>query len=143
MYVCLLVLTLVGAYAAWFRMPVRGEAWLLGAGCVAFVLACQALAVLLIVLTANLGSALGAASVLFGPAAAFSGVSFPLSGMPPPARGGGGALPLTPVMGLMRAGIVVGGPPGVAAAQPATLSALALIALLLARRRTGRGLGAP
>src|SRR5258708_38940494 len=72
-------------------MPVRGEEWLLAAGCVAFVLACQALAVLLIVLTANLGSALGAASVLFGPAAAFSGVSFPLSGMAAAARGAGRA----------------------------------------------------
>src|SRR2546425_2032299 len=124
-YDCLLVLTLVGAYAAWFRMPVRGEAWLLGAGCVAFVLACQALAVLLIVLTANLGSALGAASVLFGPAAAFSGVSFPLSGMAALARRGGGAVPLTPVMGPMRAGVVVRAPRGGAAAGLLGLTGIA------------------
>jgi len=142
-YDCLLVLMLVGAYAAWFRMPVRGEAWLLAAGCVAFVLACQALAVLLIVLTANLGSALGAASVLFGPAAAFSGVSFPLSGMPALARGWAEALPLTHVMALMRAEIVVGAPPGVAAPQLLALGAIALMALLLASRRMGRVLREP
>src|SRR5260370_4588802 len=100
-YDCLLVLTLVGAYAAWFRMPVRGEAWLLGAGCVAFVLACQALAVLLIVLTANLGSALGAASVLFRPAAALSAVSLPLRGIPPLHAAAARPLPpLHPLAGL-------------------------------------------
>jgi len=140
---CLLVLTLVGTYAAWFQMPVRGQAWLMALGCVVFVVACQALAVLLIVLTANLGSALGAASVLFGPAAAFSGVSFPLSGMPALARGWAEALPLTHVMALLRAEIVVGAPPGVAVAQLLALSVIAVIALLLASRRMGRVLREP
>src|SRR5207245_3642498 len=128
-YDCLLVLTLVGAYAAWFRMPVRGEAWLLGAGCLALVLACQALAVLLIVLTANLRSALGAASVLFGPAAAFAGVSFPLSGMPALARGWAAALPLTHVLALMRAEMVVGATARVAAAQLFARTAIPVIAV--------------
>jgi len=142
-YDCFLVLALVGTYAAWFRMPVRGQAWLVVLGCVAFVVACQALAVLLIVITANLGSALGAASVLFGPAAAFAGVSFPLSGMPVLARAWAEALPLTHVMALMRAEIVVGAPPGVAAAQLTALSAIAVIALLLASRRMGQVLREP
>jgi len=142
-YDWLLVLTLVGTYAVWFRMPVRGQAWLLALGCVAFVLACQAVAVLLIVLLANLGSALGAASVVFGPAAAFGGVSFPLSGMPALARAWAEALPLTHVLALMRAEIVVGAPPRVAAAQLFALTAIAVIALLLASRRMGRVLREP
>jgi len=124
-------------------MPVRGQASLVVLGCVAFVVACQALAVLIIVLTANLGSALGAASVLFGPAAAFGGVSFPLSGMPALARAWAEALPLTHVMALLRGEIVVGASPGVAAVQLLALGAIAAIALLLASRRMGRVLREP
>ena len=143
MYDSLLVLTLVGAYAAWFQMPVHGQPWVVGLGCVAFVVACQALAVLLIVLTANLGSALGAASVVFGPAAAFAGVTFPLTGMPALARAWAEALPLTHVMALMRGEIVVGAPPDVAARQLLALGAIAVTALLLASHRMRRVLREP
>ncbi|HEY6224896.1 MAG TPA: ABC transporter permease [Gemmatimonadales bacterium] len=143
MYDCLLAFALLGAYAAWFQIPVRGQAWLLAVGCVAFVLASQALAVLLIVFTANLGSALGAASILFGPAAAFSGVSFPLGAMPVLARAWAHALPLTHVMMLTRAEISVGAPPGVAARPLLALAAITGIALLLAGRRMGQALRDP
>jgi ABC-2 type transport system permease protein len=142
-YDCLLAFALLGTYAAWFQIPVRGQAWLLAVSCVAFVLASQALGVLLIVFTANLGSALGAASILFGPAAAFSGVSFPLGAMPVLARAWAHALPLTHVMMLTRAEISVGAPPGVAARPLLALAAITGIALLLAGRRMGQALRDP
>ena len=143
LYDCLLAFTLVGTYAAWFQIPVRGQAWLLAAGCVAFVVASQALAVLLIVFTANLGSALGGASILFGPASAFTGVSFPLGAMPVLARAWAHALPLTHVLTLMRAEIFVGAPPRVAAGPLLALAAITGIALLLAGRRMGQVLRDP
>ena len=46
-----------GGYAAWYGIPVRGPAWLLAVGTVAFVLASQAFGLLIIARTANLRKA--------------------------------------------------------------------------------------
>ena len=48
----------------------------------AFVLAAQAFGLLIIALTANLRKAVSLGALIFGPAAAFSGVTFPLAAMP-------------------------------------------------------------
>ena len=47
---CVLVVALLGLFAAWYGIPVRGPAWLLVVATAAFVLATQALAILIIAL---------------------------------------------------------------------------------------------
>jgi ABC-2 type transport system permease protein len=107
---CLLVTALYGLYLTWYGIPVHGPAWLLVVATVAFVLATQALGLLIIVRTANLRMGLGLGSVILGTAAAFSGVTFPLRAFPVGARLWGQTIPLMHAMELIRAGIVVGAP---------------------------------
>jgi ABC-2 type transport system permease protein len=106
----LLVLTLFGVYTIWYRVPVRGPAWLLLIATAAFVIASQAFALLLIAWTGNLRKALGPGALIFGPAAAFSGVTFPLAAMPLGPRLWAETLPLTHALALVRAGVTVGAP---------------------------------
>lgn len=107
---CVLVAALLGLFGVRYGIPVRGPAWLLAGATVAFVLACQAVGLLIIAWTANLGTGLGLCTVILGPAVAFSGVAFPLGAMPPGARLWAQTLPLTHGMKLVRAGISVGAP---------------------------------
>jgi ABC-2 type transport system permease protein len=104
----LLVMVLIGGFAAWYGIPVRGPAWLLIVATAAFVLASQAFALLIIALTADLRRAVSLGALIFGPAVAFSGVTFPLIAMPVGPRIWAQALPLTHAMALVRAGITVG-----------------------------------
>jgi ABC-2 type transport system permease protein len=104
------VVVLLGGYAIWYDIPVHGPAWLLVVGTAASVLATQAFALLIIARTANLGKSLGLGALIFGPAAAFSGVTFPLTAMPLGARIWAETLPLTHAMVLVRAGVTVGAP---------------------------------
>jgi ABC-2 type transport system permease protein len=107
---CVLVAALLGLFRAWYGIPVRGPVWLLAVATLAFVLACQAFGLLLVARTANLRVSLGLATVMLGPAAAFSGVTFPLGAMPAGARVWAQALPLTHGMELIRSGVSVGAP---------------------------------
>jgi ABC-2 type transport system permease protein len=107
---CLLVVALVGLFGAWYGIPVRGPAWLLVVATAAFVLATQALGLLIIAWTANLRMGLGLGSVILGPAAAFAGVTFPLAAMPVAARIWAYTLPLEHAQVLTRAAINVGAP---------------------------------
>jgi ABC-2 type transport system permease protein len=107
---CLLVMGLLGAYVAWYGIPVRGPIWLLVLATIAFVLASQAFAILITAWTANLRISLGMGAVIFGPAAAFAGVTFPLGAMPVGARIWAETLPLMHASALTRAGIIVGAP---------------------------------
>jgi ABC-2 type transport system permease protein len=128
------VVVLLGGYAIWYDIPVHGPAWLLVVATAAFVLATQAFALLLIARTADLRRSLSAGAVIFGPAAAFSGVTFPLAAMPLGAWIWAQTLPLTHAMALVRAGVTVGAP----ASATGPLLALVLttaVALGLALRR--------
>ena len=107
---CLLVVVLLGGYAIWYDIPVHGPAWLLVVATMVFVVATQAFALLIIARMANLGKSLGLGALVFGPAAAFSGVTFPLAAMPLGARIWAETLPLTHGMALVRAGVTVGAP---------------------------------
>jgi ABC-2 type transport system permease protein len=106
----LLVVALVGFFVAWYDIPVRGPAWLLVVATAAFVMATQSFGLLIIAWTANLRISLGAGAVIFGPAAAFSGVTYPLVAMPLGARLWAQALPLMHAMALSRSAISVGTP---------------------------------
>jgi ABC-2 type transport system permease protein len=107
---CGLVAALLGLFGAWYGIPVRGPAWLLVLGTVGFVLAAQAVSLLIIARTANLRMSLGLGSLILGPAVAFAGVTFPLAAMPVAARVWAETLPLTHALALLRAGINVGAP---------------------------------
>jgi ABC-2 type transport system permease protein len=107
---CVLMLVLVLAYATWYGIPIHGPGWLLIVTSLAFVIATQAFGLLLIVRTADLRRAVSLGALIFGPAAAFSGVTFPLAAMPVGPRMWAETLPLTHVMDLIRATVSVGAP---------------------------------
>jgi ABC-2 type transport system permease protein len=107
---CVLMLVLVLAYATWYGIPIHGPGWLLIVATLAFVLATQAFGLLLIARTADLRRAVSLGALIFGPAAAFSGVTFPLAAMPVGPRMWAETLPLTHVMDLIRAAVSVGAP---------------------------------
>jgi len=107
---CLLAIVLLAGYAIWYGIPVRGPAWLLIVATAAFVLASQAFALLIIARTADLRRAVSLGALIFGPAAAFSGVTFPLAAMPIGPQVWAQTLPLTHAMALVRAGVTVGAP---------------------------------
>jgi len=131
---CGLVAALLGLFGAWYGIPVRGPAWLLVIGTVGFVLAAQAFGLLIIARTANLRKAVSLGALVFGPAAAFSGVTFPLAAMPAGPRIWAEALPLTHSMALVRAVVTVGAPE--TAGGPLLALALTVaVALGLAFRR--------
>jgi ABC-2 type transport system permease protein len=131
---CLLALLLLGGYAVWYGIPVRGPAWLLIVATAAFVLASQSFALLIIAQTADLRRGVSLGALIFGPAAAFSGVTFPLIAMPSGPRIWANALPLTHAMALVRAGVIVGTPDG-AGRQLLALSITFVVALGLALPR--------
>jgi ABC-2 type transport system permease protein len=107
---CLLVVVLLGGYTIWYQIPVRGPAWLLLLATAAFVVASQAFGLLIIARTASLRRAVSLGALIFGPAAAFSGVTFPLAAMPLGPYIWAETLPLTHGLALVRAGVNVGAP---------------------------------
>jgi ABC-2 type transport system permease protein len=106
----LLAVILVWGYTVWYEISVRGPIWLLLVGAVAFVVAVQTFGVLIIARTADLRRAVSLGALIFGPAAAFAGVTFPLAGMPLGPRIWANTLPLTHALVLVRAGLTVGAP---------------------------------
>ena len=131
---CVMVAVLIGGYAIWYGIPVRGPAWLLVIATAAFVLATQAFALLIIARTADLRRSTSLGALIFGPAVAFSGVTFPLIAMPAGPRIWAETLPLTHAMVLVRAGVTVGAPEAAGSALLA-LALTAAIALGLTWRR--------
>jgi ABC-2 type transport system permease protein len=143
LYDLVLMLVLVGGFLAWFHIPVRGYLAFVALGALAFSLATKTIGVLLTVWLANLRMALGIGSVFFGPAVAFSGVTFPRMAMSTFAQVWGGFVPLTRFMLLVRDQVMVGAPLRISAAPVLMLGATALIAGLLALPRMGRVLRDP
>ena len=143
LYDMALMLVLIGGFMAWFHIPVRGHLAFVGLGALAFSLASKAIGVLLTVWLGNLRMALGIGSVFFGPAVAFSGVTFPRMAMSTFAQVWGGFVPLTRFMLLLRDQVTVGAPLRISAAPVLMLGATALIAGLLALPRMGRVLRDP
>jgi ABC-2 type transport system permease protein len=143
LYDLVLMLVLVGGFLAWFHIPVRGYVLFVGLGALAFSLATKAIGVLFTVWLGNLRQALGIGSVFFGPAVAFSGVTFPRIAMSTFAQVWGGFVPLTRFMLLVRDQVMVGAPLRISAAPVLMLGATALVAGLLALPRMGRVLRDP
>ena len=143
LYDLVLMLVLVGGFVAWFHIPVLGSLGMLGLGALAFSLASKAIGVLLTVLPANLRKGLGVGSIFFGPAVAFSGVTFPRIAMSGFAQVWGGLVPLTRFMVLLRDQVMVGAPLRVSVAPILALAGTALGAGLLSLPRMRRVLRDP
>ena len=81
--------------------PMRGSLALVLLGTLLFVLAYQAIGVLIVALFANLRFATSVAAFLASPAFAYAGITFPTMGMPAFARFWGALLPLTHYLKLL------------------------------------------
>jgi ABC-2 type transport system permease protein len=119
----------------WLGLPVQGSTAILAAGLVLLVLAVLAMALLLVGWTANLRLATSLASLLAVPAFAFSGITFPLSGMPSVAQLWSRMLPLTHYLALQTEQLVIGTP--IRASLP-SLAALSVLAATLTALSAGR-----
>ncbi len=117
------------AVAVPFRLldtPLRGSPALVALATLLFVLACQAMGLLIVALAANLRLASSAAAFYGGPAFAFTGVTFPTFGMPLAAKVWGALLPLTHYLELLLSQATRGAPPSTALGPLAALSAFVL-----------------
>ena len=124
-------------------VPMRGSPALLAGGTVLFVLAYQAIGVLLVALFPSLRIATSAAAFLASPAFAYAGVTFPTMAMPPFARAWGAMLPLTHYLRLLVEQSMKGTP--AATSSPALIALLAFVLVLppLAWRRLRRVVSDP
>jgi ABC-2 type transport system permease protein len=130
-----------GAMAVLFGLvgvPMRGSLPLLLLGTLLFVLAYQAIGVLLVALFANLRFATSVAAFLASPAFAYAGITFPTMGMPAFAQFWGALLPLTHYLKLLVDQAMKGAPASVSAPSLLALLAFAVVAPLLAWPRLRR-----
>ncbi len=109
-------------------VPMRGSHALLLLGTLLFVLAYQAIGVLVVALSANLRFATSVAAFLASPAFAYAGVTFPTMGMPAFARLWGALLPLTHYLKLLVDQSMKGAP--AAATAPSLLALLAFVVVV-------------
>jgi ABC-2 type transport system permease protein len=119
-------------------VPMRGSLPLLLLGTLLFVLAYQAVGVLLVALFANLRFATSVAAFLASPAFAYTGITFPMMGMPAFARFWGALLPLTYYLKILVDQAMKGAPTAVSASSLLALAAVAVLAPLLAWPRLRR-----
>lgn len=129
-----------GAMALLFGVagvPMRGSYGLVLLGTLLFVLAHQAIGVLVVALSANLRFATSVAAFLASPAFAYAGVTFPTMGMPAFARVWGALLPLTHYLKLLVDQSMKGAPAPVSVPSLLALLAFVVVVPLLAwpRRR--------
>jgi ABC-2 type transport system permease protein len=124
-------------------VPLRGSFALLLLGTFLFVLAYQALGILLVALFANLRFATSAAAFLASPAFAYAGITFPTMGMPPFARLWSALLPLSHYLKLLVDQAMKGAPPSVSAPSLLALLAFAVLSPLVAWPRLLRVLREP
>lgn len=95
LYYALFGLGMAALLFRYLRMPLRGSFALVCGATVLFVLAYQGVGMLFIALIGNLRLAIGLAAIYAAPAFAFTGITFPILGMPPFAKIWGALLPLT------------------------------------------------
>jgi ABC-2 type transport system permease protein len=119
-------------------VPMRGSLALLLLGTLLFVLAYQAIGVLIVALSANLRLATSVAAFLASPAFAYVGITFPTMGMPAFARFWGAVLPLTHYLKLLVDQSMKGAPASVSVPSLLALLAFVAVAPLLAWPRLRR-----
>jgi ABC-2 type transport system permease protein len=118
-------------------VPMRGHLQVVAAATVLFVLACLAMALLLVAWSANLRFATSAAALYTTPAFAFAGITFPAFGMPAVGRAWGAILPLTHYLDVLVGQSMRGSACAAAIAPLAALLAFVVIAPLASVWRLG------
>jgi ABC-2 type transport system permease protein len=124
-------------------VPMRGSRAVLVAGTLLFILAYQAIGVLLVAVCANLRLATSVAAFLASPAFAYAGITFPTAGMPAVARAWGALLPLTHYLKLLVDQAMKGAPAAVSATALGGLLAFLVVAPALGWGRLRRVVSEP
>ncbi len=114
----------------------RMDVWMLAG--LLFVLAYVSMSTLIVALTGSLRVAFSMAGFYCGPAFAFAGVTFPLSGMPPGALVWSYALPLTHYLRVMMEQVLQGAAPQSSLTPLAALAAFAFIPPFIIVPKLGR-----
>ena len=125
------------------NVPLTGNAMLLLAGTLVFILAYQSVGCLFVALTGNLRMASSISGFYSGPAFAFAGVTFPTLGMPLPALIWSNCLPLSHYLHLVTQQMLQGAPEQVSGAPLLALMAFCLLPPLFFMPRLGRMLRDP
>jgi ABC-2 type transport system permease protein len=118
-------------------LPIVGHRVPVYAGLLLLVLAYQAIALLLVSVTANFRLSCSLAAFIAGPAFAVAGVSFPRPAMPTAAQVWADALPLSHYLQLQTAQIIAGAPADVSLPLCGILSLFVSVLPALSLRRLG------
>lgn len=122
----------LGGLHGWLAWPMPGSWPVLLGALTLMVLAYEGLGLLVIGLTANYRLASSVAAFMTAPALAFSGLTFPLGGMPAAAETWGRVLPLTTFVEVQLAQAGRGASAGESGPELALLAGVALISLSVA-----------
>jgi ABC-2 type transport system permease protein len=122
----------------WVGVPVAGSLQVVVASTVLFVLAYQAIAVMLVAWMANLRFASSSAALYCTPAFAFVGITFPTIAMPAAGRAWGAILPLTHYLRVLFEQVMRGAPRATAVPTLGILAAFVVVPWALSALRLSR-----
>jgi ABC-2 type transport system permease protein len=122
----------------WLQLPLRGSVTLIALATVLLVLSYQAVALLIVAVTANLRISLSTAAIYAAPAFAFAGITFPVMGMPLSGKIWGGLLPLSYYLIIFLDQGMRGAPVSVSLSSLAAMCSFVIFIPILAVPRLGR-----
>lgn len=135
----LFVALLMNSYLfLYLGLPLRGSVTLIAAATVLLVLSYQAVALLIVALTANLRFSLSISAVYAAPAFAFAGITFPVMAMPLSGKIWGGLLPISHYLTILMDQGMRGAPVSVSLTPLALMCGFAVIIPVLALPRLGK-----
>lgn len=122
----------------WLKLPLRGSVTLIAMATVLLVLSYQAVALLIVAVTANLRISLSSAAIYAAPAFAFAGITFPVMAMPLSGKIWGALLPLSYYLIILLDQGMRGAPESVSLPALAAMCGFVIFLPILAVPRLGR-----
>jgi len=122
----------------WLKLPLRGSVTLIALATVLLVLSYQAVALLIVAVTANLRISLSSAAIYAAPAFAFAGITFPVMAMPLSGKIWGALLPLSYYLIILLDQGMRGAPVSVSLPALAAMCGFVILIPILAVPRLGR-----
>ena len=122
----------------WLKLPLRGSVTLIALATVLLVLSYQAVALLIVAVTANLRISLSTAAIYAAPAFAFAGITFPVMAMPLSGKIWGALLPLSYYLIILLDQGMRGAPVSVSLPALAAMCGFVVVIPILAVPRLGR-----
>lgn len=122
----------------WLELPLRGSVTLIALATVLLVLSYQAVALLIVAMTANLRISLSSAAIYAAPAFAFAGITFPVMAMPLSGKIWGALLPLSYYLIILLDQGMRGTPVAVSLPPLAAMCGFVVVIPILAVPRLGR-----